>query len=368
VTFDALTAQDKAVLGSYATGEKAIFRRSWSASAGEKMIGNALQGPEFAAVRQAAGAPATKQAYAALRAQLPELPTASTARAILEALTTWELDPSNLDRLVRVTDADANHLFGFNGEATLASLMRLVLVPAASDLANELGHAQRGSALSSLIGALMSDAVTVARERWEADHAVELEELETAIKTGVAQATDSHAARVSAHLSQLVPNAGVAFTAYPPSWSLKGDASIVTTVEIDGAGNDVGRQGHGVQRAVMIAMLQAIVMDSAGAVTDDQDAEGAPQGPALIVCVEEPEIYQHPVRARSFARVLTELSRRQRTQILIATHSPYFVRPEQFDSLRRLSLSGGCSSMTQATVREVARAAAVPEDRVKKLA
>ena len=39
--------------------------------------------------------------------------------------------------------------------------------------------------------------------------------------------------------------------------------------------------------------------------------------PALIICIEEPEIYQHPIRARSFARVLVELSKKEKVQVFL---------------------------------------------------
>jgi hypothetical protein len=201
VTFDGLTDFDKQVLGSYAHGDTAVFRRSWSVAAGEKIIGNAMQGPGFAAVRNSPGADAMKTAYLAIRQQVTGLPAASTMKAIRLALDRWEADAANQSQLVRVADSDANHLFGFNGEATLGSLIKFILVPAASDLANELSQTSRGSALGSLIGALMTGAVKTAKDSWERDNAQVLSDLETAIRTGVAQATDAHAARVSGHLS-----------------------------------------------------------------------------------------------------------------------------------------------------------------------
>ena len=376
VTFDQLSSADRQVLGGYAVGEHAVLRRSWSPTAGEKMIGNAVQGPGFAGVRQAARVDDMKAAYAAVRKAVPDLPDVKVKQQMLTALDNWEVDPANAERLEVVDDAEANHLFGFNGEHTLSRLIRLVLVPAATNLADELGQTSRGSALSALIGALMSTAVQTAKESWEAENADQLAELASSIKRGVTTATQSHANRVSKHLAELVPNASVRFQAEPPAWAIKGEPSITTTVRVDGAHNDVARQGHGVQRAVMIAMLQALVAEvTAGNATADDRAAvagvaeaSASPAPALVICVEEPEIYQHPIRARSFARVLTQLASTGQAQVVIATHSPYFVRPEQFGALRRIALHGGCSSLTQATIQEVATTAAISVDKVRKLA
>jgi len=62
VEFADLDDSDRDVLGMYARGEAARFRRSWT-DGDEKMIGNSLQGPGFANVRQAGSAAEAKAAY-----------------------------------------------------------------------------------------------------------------------------------------------------------------------------------------------------------------------------------------------------------------------------------------------------------------
>jgi hypothetical protein len=127
----------------------------------------------------------------------------------------------------------------------------------------------------------------------------------------------------------------------------------------------------------MIAMLQALVPDERTArqnsTHDESEAAADARAerdvelaalPGLIVCIEEPEIYQHPVRARSFARVLANLAKRVNTQVLIATHSPYFVRPEQFTSLRCFALSDGYARISATSLEEVSATSAAPVARV----
>lgn len=48
---------------------------------------------------------------------------------------------------------------------------------------------------------------------------------------------------------------------------------------------------------------------------------------------EEPELYQHPPQARHLAGVFTRLSD-QNSQILVCTHSPYFVSGRGFEQIR----------------------------------
>ena len=88
--------------------------------------------------------------------------------------------------------------------------------------------------------------------------------------------------------------------------------------------------------------------------------------PFSVVCIEEPEIYQHPIRARAFARVLSALSEQGNVQIIFATHSPYFVRPDQFESLRRFSLLAGKTSVRGTTLAKVAASASCAEQQARK--
>jgi putative ATP-dependent endonuclease of the OLD family len=70
------------------------------------------------------------------------------------------------------------------------------------------------------------------------------------------------------------------------------------------------------------------------------------------------------VRARNFARVLSRLAERAKTQLFIATHSPYFVTPEQFTALRCFALSDGATTISSTTLGAVAVNADAPEAQV----
>jgi hypothetical protein len=384
VTFGDLNLEDRRILGKYGRGSVAALRRSWLLETGkEKMIGNAMQGPGFAEVRATSSVVAMRSAYASLKSScmsLGDVPTMASKDQIVAELDHWEDDPANREQLVEVDDDDATHMFGIAGEYTLAKRMRMVLVPAAADIADQVGSAGGGSALANLVGSLMKEAVATAKSAWETEFADKIQELEEKIKASVASATSVQAARVNERLESLVPNTTIEFSADAPTWNLRGDGTLNTNVVIDGVSNDVSRQGHGIQRAIMIAMLQALVPDETLTLNQHALAEGETEDeaaerlraqlqalPALVVAIEEPEIYQHPVRARSFARVLSALSERPDTQVFIATHSPYFVLPEQFSSLRCFSLESGCSSIAFTSVPEVAALAGCAETQVSKV-
>ncbi|WP_030617910.1 AAA family ATPase [Streptomyces fulvoviolaceus] len=80
-------------------------------------------------------------------------------------------------------------------------------------------------------------------------------------------------------------------------------------------------QGHGFQRALIVAALKVLA-----------DRRRPVDGMrTLCLAIEEPELFQHPPQARAFAKVLRELvatSPQGRTQVIYATHNPFFVDPK----------------------------------------
>lgn len=383
VTFSDLTDVDRGRLLEYGRGNTVTFTRSWSAGDGKsKVVGNALAGPGFAQVRQQKLLKDLRSSYGALREagiDLPDLGSQAPKDSILQALADWEDDPENGTLLELVDGADANHMFGINGSNVINDCVRIVLVPAATDISSQVGETGKGSTLADLIGGLMANAGAAARSEWQIKNAKQIEELNAAVKASVEQSTGLQAKRINSRLASLIPTAKVEFTPTVPDWSPKGEASVMTNVSIDGLTNDVSRQGHGVQRAVMIAMFQSLVPDAelmlASHERQDDESEDEAQLrlegeleklPCLVVAIEEPEIYQHPIRARSFARVLAELSAQFNVQVLVATHSPYFVRPDQFESLRRFTLVKGVSDVNNTTLSRLAVAAGCDEARAQK--
>ena len=98
----------------------------------------------------------------------------------------------------------------------------------------------------------------------------------------------------------------------------------------DGAAEtSVQRQGHGFQRALIIAALKYLA--------DRRRPQDGTR--TLCLAIEEPELFQHPPQTRTFAKVLRELvatSPQGRTQVMYATHSPVFIDPSGYHQIRRL--------------------------------
>ena len=102
------------------------------------------------------------------------------------------------------------------------------------------------------------------------------------------------------------------------------------------------RSSHGMQRSFLVALLQVLATTHAA------------DKPTLVLCIEEPELYQHPPQARHLSAVLQDLAR-DSAQILISTHSPYFMSSSGFENIRlvRAQADGAASSVSQVSYQKI---------------
>jgi predicted ATP-dependent endonuclease of OLD family len=88
-------------------------------------------------------------------------------------------------------------------------------------------------------------------------------------------------------------------------------------------------QGHGLQRAVIFSLLEALA--------EQHSPPTKLLGPRNLLLVEEPEIYMHPQMERKIADTLYEIAKSGVAQVICTTHSPVFIRvAEQEKALVRL--------------------------------
>ena len=161
-----------------------------------------------------------------------------------------------------MTDDDATQMMGRNGANVCASAFALCSSPAATSISGEVGTASKGTALTELIGSFMAAASAKAQTAWLESTPERSLSLRLRSQQGFDGATGLQAARINSRSQHSLPNATVQLTpTRTRSSSPPLDPSIATAVTVGGVTNDVARQGHGVQRAVMISMFQAMVLD-----------------------------------------------------------------------------------------------------------
>jgi len=325
VEFDGLTEYDRETLGHYASPgtNSVIVWRTWE-DGEDKITGKGLAFPPFEAVRQEASAMDRRRAYTRLREEQPDLglPPAGSAAAVEDAMRAWELD--NRGQLTD-TEIEGTHFFGFAGQSKLAEIIDFVFVSA--DLR---AYEEADDSKSSALGRILDHAVDrseAANEIRSAEEGI-AQEREEIHKRVYGEVLDGISTALSREVSLLTFGRSVRVL---PLVQVPKPARTTFQVRVqDGAAEtSVYRQGHGFQRALIIAALKYLAerrYPEAGTRT-------------LCLAVEEPELFQHPSQARTFAEVLRGLvmSSKDSAQVMYATHSPVFIDHRHYHEVRRLS-------------------------------
>lgn len=328
VSFNDLTKRDREELGKYAPDSVATFTvwKHRSIDGSEVLSANAKGFPEFDVIKAAKGATAKKDEYAKLRSNRPDLnlPAANTGPAVEQAMIAWE--SANTDQLVDAPEALQTNFFGFNSGGKMSGLFDFVLVTADLRASEESIDGK-----SSIIGRILERSV---------DRAAADDEIAKIVEESRAKQQKVYGAMFEAQLEVMTKqlnevvasySPGRAVTVSPAEVELKAPRTTFELAVLDGASETaVERQGHGFQRTLLISALQLLAQSGAAS------TEGI-----ICLAIEEPELFQHPIQAQTFAKVLRSLAEDavKRIQVTYATHSPYFLEARHFDQVRRLTRS-----------------------------
>jgi predicted ATP-dependent endonuclease of OLD family len=328
VTFADLTEKDKDALGKYAP-PGAITFTAWkrrTPNGIEGLSANAKGFSAFNEIKAAGGATTKKELYATLRGSHPELnlPAANTGAAVDQAMTAWE--SSHTDQLQDAPETLQTTFFGFNSGGKMSGLFDFVLVTADLRASEESTDGK-----SSIIGRILERSVN----RAAADEAIAeiVEESRAKQQKVYEEKFKARLDEMTNQLNEIVASysPGRAVTVSPTEVELKAPRTTFDVAVLDGTTETaVERQGHGFQRTLLISALQLLAQSGAAS------AEGV-----ICLAIEEPELFQHPIQAQAFAKVLRSLAddAGKRIQVAYATHSPYFLEARHFDQIRRLTRS-----------------------------
>lgn len=331
VTFNDLTSEDRANLAKYVSDNSDTFVAWKTRKDGhEGLSANYKGNPDFAAIRNCSKVSEKKEKYRALREQKPdlELPTATTNTAILNALLDWE--HAHPDDLREMPEEVTTAFNGFNSNGAIRDLFNFTLVKADYRAAEEAEDTN-----SSLLGSIIGRAI----DRHKADE--ELEQLYGGItdeEQGIYQRIFSGDLQgLSQKLNHIVDqySHGRDVEIKPMIQAIKPPKANFTIAVKEGEDETiVANQGHGFQRMLLIAALQLLAETVATGEESSQNANGV-----LCLAIEEPELYQHPIQAKTFARVLRSLAENPKSnvQIIYATHSPFFISEQHYGDIYRLT-------------------------------
>lgn len=285
--------------------------------------------------------------YDAIWKKVPELPKIKTGVGVRDALHTYE--EKHPERCVLVDET--NQFYGFTkGQYHLEHYIQWVYVPAVKDASTE----QEEGAKTAL-GQLLARTVRTKLDFSEAIDGLrsDLEEKYGLLLRDKKEALDA----LQLSIEKRMQDYGDPRAVLQLDWHLDPKASVTVREPLARASigyadfiGEVARAGHGMQRGFLLAILHELV---------GNDEKG---GPRLLLGVEEPELYQHPPQAQHLADVLEKLSGPEsNAQIVVTTHSPYFVTSKAFENIRMLRKSERehCSRISWTTYARV-------EDRLKK--
>lgn len=207
-------------------------------------------------------------------------------------------------------------------------LVQIVSIPGATDLPAELTVSNRKSSVFALTDRLVSGAIDSTRSSWEEEYKKPLAELKKSVKSAVETSVTENQKLVNEALEKYLPIYSIALKTGEPSVTVNCISGVSPVLENSQQVEfDLTNEGHGNQRAVLMAMTEAVASQA-----DAPDGEA----PLIILTAEEPEAYQHLTRVRHFAKSLKRFSSKDNLQVLVATHHPQFVRPEVIEGIRRI--------------------------------
>lgn len=331
VEFHSLTDRDRDALGKYAdAGDSATIHKRWQDGA-QKLVGRALVFPPFQDIRAQKGAKERGDRYRELQRSCPELELPAWGSDAKGQATMDEWEAANPDRLELNDVEEANHFFGFAGQARMAGLFDYVLVSADLRAAEETTDSKNAA-----IGRIIEQAIS--RQKANEQLATLIDRVSRIHAKINARNFDDQLSLLSKQLTEEVAqfapgrSVGVSASTMPiQPQQVRFEVSILDQ-ELE---TPVHRQGHGFQRAVLVAALKLLA--------ESRSQASASREGVLCLAIEEPELYQHPLQARSFASVLRSLAENfeNNIQVAYATHSPYFVEARSFHQVRRVTRTSG---------------------------
>jgi putative ATP-dependent endonuclease of the OLD family len=265
-----------------------------------------------------------KAIYNKLRKEFPELPELTAAKDMGSALQKYENE-----RPVECTMEDGEcQCYGFTGGLyRLADLVQWVYIPAVKDASTEQEEGSK-TALGQLLQRTVrtkidfKDELAALEQEAAAKYETILEGKKGALKDLGLAIQKSLREWTNPRASLELEWQGDFAKAKPPIAKAKvGEDNFID--------QGISRMGHGMQRGFLVAILKELV------------ASEQKGGPKLLLGFEEPELYQHPPQAQHMQSLLERLTEPQNnSQIIITSHSPYFVSAKGFPNIRMFRKCG----------------------------
>ncbi len=270
--------------------------------------------------------------YKNLQNDYPDLPPVRNAEEINQFLEDWETKHPE-----RCSPRYVSGFRGFPnvGSGQLREKTELIYVAAVKDTAEELGN-EKSSPVKNLLNTLAKQTI---------ENSEKFKEFKEQADKELARLTSPEEVPELKNISNDLT--GILSRYYKGS-ELKASWSPVTelpvaypkselTVIDNGYDSPIENVGHGLQRAIFFSVLEYMATKKSEAVSDTSQHSAAQSD--IIIVIEEPEVFQHPIKQRLFRDAFNKLSEGFshntgiRIQIVFSTHSSLLVDMRDFDQL-----------------------------------
>lgn len=334
--FDELSADEQAQLAvrGRMNGDRWILKKRYWFEAGEE--GEAGGWKEqlfsFSGAERFANWPdqdttwaAFPQEYQPLIEGLPNRgvrPTNVTKEALREAVRQLHPQLVTFDAPAWAPNPGGGGNWKSNANSILPRAILVRAVQEASDETNAKDASTYGKLVNLIVERSLAQRPEMARLQAALDDVLALFRPDEANPNRQAQEVRDLQDRINRSLNEVVAGQALIRTEAPELRAMVlPSTSLVIRDAQAGIDTDVGHQGHGLQRTLVITLLQLLADAQA------QAAPGAAPAPgrATILLIEEPELYLHPQMERLMRDVLQHLAAQANTQVACCTHSPIFL-------------------------------------------
>jgi len=338
VHFSELTPHEASEFSSNLIDGELIVTRRLNA-AGSKESGqffiSARVNPEFSSCRNEEGKNAKKELYKTLteKYSLPKVSSADEINAHLEA---WEDDPANEGAL------KVQKVAGFKGWQNVAvgklrEKTDFVFIRAMDDA--EQIEGDKNSPVKMLINTIAKQTIenTEKFKKFVEDANKQMAEITDPANVPLLSEISGNLTSI---LSRYYKDSAIDTTWEPIIQIQPSFPTARIEVKNNNFVSGIDGVGHGLQRAIVLTVLQFMAERKAGqgggSVTFDEAQSD------IILAIEEPESFQHPTKQRLFANVLRALTvgfnkmSGIRIQTISVSHSPLMISLPQCESVRMI--------------------------------
>jgi len=305
----------------------------------QEYFASSAQIPEFATIRQIDGARNKINKFNEITSQFPGLERGKSETQVLDQMANYEKQHPELTKLLesRGTFFGAHNV----GGGKLDNYTKLVFLPAVKEATDEVDG--KNSSINKLLDILVMQKIKNRDDliQFKKDMQEKITEKYSPKNLG---GLEELSQRITQTLNRYAPGSSVELQwskVQQPEIALP---SVLTNVFEDEYGGNIVNKGHGLQRALILTVLEqlatTIIKDQYSEETQETNEKEKTHRIDTIIAIEEPELYLHPSRAKYLSKILAQLANPENNtktahmQIIYTTHSPYFVGLDRFDSMR----------------------------------